>query len=220
MITAGCVAETYFTVWHNLFQQSNIFGEHLQRGDSILIHGGTSGIGSTAIQMAKAFDITVYASAGSQEKCKACLDFGAEKAINYKTEDFVERINELTGGKGVNLVLDMVSGPYLPKNLEVLAVGGRLAIIGSLGGVRSEINMRNVMRRRLTIAGSTLRARNSAVKASIAAELREHVWPLLKDETMKIRIDTVFDMSEASKAHSLMESNAHIGKIALTWQHL
>jgi len=186
MLNAGCVAETFFTVWHNLFQQANIFGQKLKRGDSVLIHGGTSGIGMTAIQLAKAKGITVFATAGSTKKCNACETFGAEAVINYKTEDFAERVHELTGGEGVNLVLDMVAGSYLAKNLESCAIGGRVAVIGSLGGVWSEFSMRDLMRRRLTIGGSTLRARDDNTKANIGAELVSEVWPFFKDGSIQI----------------------------------
>jgi len=164
MITAGCIPETFFTVWHNLFQQVNVFGESLQSGQSLLVHGGSSGIGMTAIQMARAMGIKVFATAGSLEKCKACEDAGAEVAINYRNEDFAEHILSLTDNKGVNLVLDMVAGSYLPKNLQVLQMNGRIAVIGSLGGVQAEFSMRDLMRRRLTIGGSTLRGRDDTVK--------------------------------------------------------
>uniref|UniRef100_A0A7S2TQJ6 Enoyl reductase (ER) domain-containing protein n=1 Tax=Lotharella oceanica TaxID=641309 RepID=A0A7S2TQJ6_9EUKA len=215
MIQAGCIPETFFTVWHNLFQQQNVFGTSLKKGDSVLIHGGTSGIGSTAIQMAKSMGLTPYATAGSTKKCEACLELGAVAAINYKTEDFVMRMKELTNGKGLNLVLDMVAGPYLTKNLQVLATEGRIAVIGSLGGVHSELSMRDLMRRRLTVGGSTLRARDNAIKAKIASDLKEHIWPMIEKGQISVRVDTMFDMEEAAEAHRLMESSRHIGKIAL-----
>ncbi len=212
---AGCVAETFFTVWHNMFQQTNAFGDRVGAGDAVLVHGGSSGIGTTAIQMGAALGLRVLATAGSAEKCAACVEMGAVAAFDYKVDDFVERVAEATGGNGVQLVLDMVAGDYTQRNLDCLAVGGRIAVIASLGGLKSTISMRDVMRKRLMIGGSTLRARDDAAKGSIAAELRDTVWPLIESGDISVRVDKVFDLEDAPAAHAYMESSKHIGKIAL-----
>ncbi len=208
---AACLPETFFTVWVNVFQRSG-----LKAGESFLVHGGTSGIGTTAIQLAKAFGCTVFATAGSSEKVKACKDLGADLAINYKEEDFVEAVKEATGGKGVDVILDMVGGDYIPRNIKVLAEDGRLSFIAFLGGPKSEVNFAAVMMKRLTITGSTLRARPVAVKAALAADLKAKVWPLLEAGKVAPVMAASFPLAEAAKAHALMESSGHIGKIVLT----
>jgi len=208
---AACLPETFFTVWINVFQRSA-----LKPGESFLVHGGTSGIGTTAIQLAKAFGCTVFATAGSAEKVTACKDLGADHAINYKDEDFVYVVNEKTGGKGVDVILDMVGGDYIPRDIKALAEDGRLSFIAFLGGPKAEVNFAAVMMKRLTITGSTLRARPVAVKAALAAELKAKVWPLLEAGTVAPVMAARFPLAEAAKAHALMESSGHIGKIVLT----
>jgi NADPH:quinone reductase len=226
MIEAAGLPETFFTVWSNVFDRGQ-----LKSGESILIQGGTSGIGVTAIQMAKAFGATVFATAGSDEKCAACLKLGADHAINYKTQDFVEEIKRLTGASaaggvlsnaqsgGVNVILDMVAGSYVAKEIECLAEEGRLVIIAVQGGLKAEFNAGLVLRRRLQITGSTLRPRPLAFKAAIAQNLKQHVWPLLESGAIKPVIHGVFAPEVAFAAHTLMESNQHIGKIMLDWSH-
>lgn len=213
---AASLPETFFTVWSNVFDRGR-----LQKGETLLIQGGTSGIGVTAIQLGKAFGATVIATAGSDEKCEACRKLGADHAINYKTVDFAEEAKRLTGGKGVDVILDMVAGAYVPREIECLAEDGRLVIIAVQGGTKSEFNAGLVLRRRLTITGSTLRPRPVAFKGAIARSLREKVWPLLERGTVKPVIHSVFaaqgEPSGAAQAHVLMESNRHIGKIVLTW---
>jgi putative PIG3 family NAD(P)H quinone oxidoreductase len=211
MAQAAALPETFFTVWVNVFQRSG-----LKSGESFLVHGGTSGIGTTAIQLAKAFGCTVFATAGSAEKVKACKDLGADHAINYKTEDFVEVVKAATGGKGVDVILDMVGGDYIPRDIKALAEDGRLSFIAFLGGPKAEVNFAAVMMKRLTITGSTLRARPVAVKAQLAAELKEKVWPLLDAGRVAPVMAAAFPLAEAAKAHALMESSDHIGKIVLT----
>ncbi|MDP2264045.1 MAG: NAD(P)H-quinone oxidoreductase [Hydrogenophaga sp.] len=211
-IAAASLPETFFTVWSNVYDRAR-----LQPGETLLIQGGTSGIGVTAIQMAKALGARVIATAGSDDKCAACLALGADHAINYKTQDFVTAVADITGGQGVNVVLDMVAGAYVARELDCLAEDGRLVIIAVQGGVKAEINAGMVLRRRLTITGSTLRPRPVAFKAAIAQALREHVWPLLADGRVKPVIYRVFPAAEAAQAHELMESNRHIGKIVLSW---
>ncbi|MPZ09500.1 MAG: zinc-binding dehydrogenase [Kiloniellaceae bacterium] len=208
---AAALPETFFTVWINVFQRSG-----LKPGESFLVHGGTSGIGTTAIQLAKAFGCTVFATAGSPEKVKACKDLGADHAINYKDEDFVYVVNEFTGGKGVDVILDMVGGDYIPRDIKALAEDGRLSFIAFLGGPKAEVNFAAVMTKRLTITGSTLRPRPVAVKAALAAELQEKVWPLLEAGRIAPVMAASFPLAEAAKAHALMESSSHIGKIVLT----
>jgi putative PIG3 family NAD(P)H quinone oxidoreductase len=208
---AACLPETFFTVWINVFQRSG-----LKSGESFLVHGGTSGIGTTAIQLAKAFGCTVFATAGSAEKVKACKDLGADHAINYKDEDFVYVVNESTGGKGVDVILDMVGGDYIPRDIKALAEDGRLSFIAFLGGPKAEVNFAAVMMKRLTITGSTLRARPVAVKAALAAELKAKVWPLLEAGKVAPVMAARFPLAEAARAHALMESSGHIGKIVLT----
>ena len=213
---AASLPETFFTVWSNVFDRGR-----LQKGETLLIQGGTSGIGVTAIQLGKAFGATVIATAGSDEKCEACRKLGADHAINYKTADFAEEAKRLTGGKGVDVILDMVAGAYAPREIECLAEEGRLVIIAVQGGTKSEFNAGLVLRRRLTITGSTLRPRPVAFKGAIAKSLREKVWPLLESGAVKPVIHSVFaaggEPSGAAQAHALMETNQHIGKIVLTW---
>lgn len=212
-VVAAAIPETYFTVWANVFQRGK-----LSTGESILVHGGTSGIGTTAIQLARAFGATVYATAGSAGKCAACETLGA-RAINYKTTDFVEAIADLTSGRGVNMVLDIIGGDYLTRNLKALAMDGRLIQVGLQGGARTEIDLRTVMQRRLTLTGSTLRPRSVAEKAAIARELEQHVWPLLSSGTVAPVIDRLLPLEAAAEAHRLLESGEVIGKIVLTVGH-
>jgi NADPH2:quinone reductase len=210
-VRAGALPETYFTVWANLFQ-----GGRLAKGETTLIHGGTSGIGVTAIQLAHAFGATVYATAGSEAKCAACVKLGASTAINYRTQDFVEEVARLTGKRGVDVVLDMVGAPYMQRNLRVLGMDGRLVLIAFLEGSKVEtFDFVTVMTKRLTITGSTMRPRTTAQKGAIAAALREKVWPLLDAGKCGPVIHQTFPLSEAAAAHALMESSAHIGKIML-----
>jgi len=209
-VTAAGIPETFFTVWTNVFERGR-----LKPGESILIHGGSSGIGTTAIQLARAFEARVFATAGSADKCAACERLGAQRCINYRETDFVEAIRELTGGAGVNVVLDIVGGPYVPRNLDVLAVEGRLVQIGVLGGAKTELNVAVIMQKRLIVTGSTLRVRPIADKAAIAAAVREHVWPLLESGAVKPLVYATFPLRDAAAAHRLMESSEHIGKIVL-----
>ncbi|NDU93036.1 MAG: NAD(P)H-quinone oxidoreductase, partial [Ferrovum sp.] len=210
-VEAAALPETLFTVWSNVFDRGA-----LQPGESFLVQGGSSGIGTTAIQLVKAFGHPVYATAGSPEKCAACEALGADRAINYKTEDFVAILKEVTGGRGVDVILDMVAGDYTPRELKALADDGRLVLIAFLGGAKSQVNMAEVMQRRLIITGSTLRPRSVAFKAAIAVQLRARVWPLLDAGRIKPVIHATFPMGEAAAAHTLMESSAHVGKIVLT----
>ncbi|MDO9434222.1 NAD(P)H-quinone oxidoreductase [Hydrogenophaga sp.] len=211
-IAAASLPETFFTVWSNVFDRGR-----LQAGETLLVQGGTSGIGVTAIQMAKALGARVIATAGSDDKCAACLKLGADHAINYKTQDFVTAVAELTGKKGVDVILDMVAGSYASREIECLAEDGRLVIIAVQGGTKAEFNAGLVLRRRLTITGSTLRPRPVSFKAAIAASLRANVWPLLADGRIKPVIHHVFPAAQAADAHVLMESNQHIGKLVLSW---
>jgi NADPH:quinone reductase len=211
---AASLPETFFTVWSNVFDRAR-----LQPGETLLVQGGGSGIGVTAIQMAKALGATVIVTAGTDEKCQACLKIGAEHAINYKAQDFAEEAKKLTGGRGVDVVLDMVAGSYVAREVECLAEDGRIAIIAVQGGARSEFNSGLVLRKRLTITGSTLRPRPVAFKSAIAASLRDKVWPLLESGAIKPIIHSTFPAGEAARAHALMESNQHIGKIVLTWRN-
>lgn len=208
---AGALPETYFTVWTNVFQRGG-----LKKGESFMVHGGTSGIGTTAIQLAKAFGATVLATAGSDEKCAACRALGADHAINYRTEDFVAAAKAATGGRGVNLILDMVGGDYINRNYDAAAESGRIVQIAFLNGPKAEVDFRRLMMKRLTHTGSTLRPRTIAEKAAIARELEDKVWPLLTEGRCKPVIHARFPLAQAAEAHRLMESNAHIGKIVLT----
>ena len=213
-IEAATLPETFFTVWSNVFDRAR-----LQPGESLLVQGGSSGIGVTAIQMARALGAKVFVTAGSDDKCAACVALGADYAINYKTHEFVQEIQRLTGGKGVNVILDMVAGDYVAREIECLAEDGRLVIIAVQGGVKSEINAGMVLRRRLTVTGSTLRPRSVAFKAAIAQALKNHVWPLLADGSIKPVVHSVFDAANAAQAHVLMETNQHVGKIVLSWKN-
>ena len=211
-IEAASLPETFFTVWSNVFMRA-----YLQADETLLIQGGSSGIGVTAIQMAKAMGAKVIVTAGSDDKCAACVALGADYAINYKTGDFVEQVKKLTDGKGVNVILDMVAGSYISREVDCMAEDGRLVIIAVQGGVKAEFNAGMVLRKRLTITGSTLRPRSLEFKTSIAKALREKVWPLVASGTIKPVIHSTFSAADAAKAHALMESNQHIGKIVLTW---
>ncbi len=210
LFDTAALPETFFTVWTNLYQRAN-----LQAGETLLVHGGSSGIGTTALQIASSLGARVITTAGNAEKCDACLQLGAERAVNYKEENFVDAVKEFTAGKGVDVVLDMVGGDYLPKNIKCLAPDGRHVNIAFLQGSKVEINMMPVMLKRLTLTGSTLRARPVAVKAKIAEELEKTVWPLLEAGKIKPVIHSIFPLSKASEAHKLMESSQHIGKILL-----
>ena len=207
---AGGVPETFFTVWINVFQRGGLKG-----GESLLVHGGSSGIGATAIQLARAFGARAFCTVGNAEKAAFCEDLGAERAINYRDEDFVKVVKELTGGKGVSLVLDMVGGAYIPRNLKALADDGRLALIAFLGGAVAEVNFAEIMVRRLTVTGSTLRPRSVEAKAGVARELEARVWPLLEAGRVRVPVHATFPLAEAARAHALMESSAHMGKILL-----
>jgi NADPH2:quinone reductase len=210
LIEAAGLPETFFTVWVNVFQRAGLKG-----AETLLIQGGSSGIGVTAIQMARAFGHRVFVTAGSADKCAACEKLGASRAINYRTEDFVAVVKELTGGKGVDVILDMVGGDYVPRELACLAEDGRLSLIAFLGGSKATIDMTDILRRRLTITGSTLRARSVEVKGAIAQALKQKVWPLIEAGKIKPVIYRTFRLEEASAAHALMESSAHVGKIIL-----
>jgi len=209
-LEAASLPETFFTVWSNVFQRAG-----LQPGETLLVQGGSSGIGVTAIQIAKALGHRVFATAGTLEKCRACEALGAERAINYKEEDFAAVIKELTGGKGVDVVLDMVGGDYVAREVSCLADDGRIVVIALLGGSKANVDLGQVLRRRLTITGSTLRPRPIAFKARIAQELRERVWPLIANGAIKPVIYQTFPLAQAAQAHALMESSAHVGKIML-----
>lgn len=210
-VQAAALPETFFTVWNNLFDRAR-----LQSEETLLIHGGSGGIGTTAIQLAKAFGARVFVTAGNAEKCRYCERLGAKAAIDYKTQDFVEEIKKLTDGNGVDVILDIIGGDYFPRNLKALANAGRLVQIAIQNGAKSEINLWAVMQKRLTITGSTLRAREDSFKAEIARQLRQTVWPLLANKTIEPVIDSTFPLAEAASAHALMESSQHLGKIILT----
>ncbi len=212
-LEAASLPETFFTVWSNVFDRG-----HLSPGETFMVQGGTSGIGVTAIQMAAAMGHTVFATAGSDEKCRACEELGATRAINYKTEDFVEVVKEATNRKGVDVILDMVAGDYIQRQLSCLADDGRLVFIAMLGGGKAMVNFGPVLLRRLTITGSTLRPRPVEFKAAIAAKLRERVWPLIEAGKIKPVIYKTFPLEQAAEAHALMETSAHIGKIMLQVQ--
>ena len=219
-VEAASLPETFFTVWSNVFDRGR-----LHKGETLLVQGGTSGIGVTAIQLGKAAGATVIVTAGSDEKCAAALDLGADHAINYKATDFAEEVKKLTGGQGVDVILDMVAGDYVKREVECLAEDGRLVIIAVQGGIKAEFNAGLVLRRRLTITGSTLRPRPVAFKGAIAQALKKTVWPWLESGVVKPVIHSVFAASEAgdglpsgaARAHALMQSGDHVGKIVLTW---
>lgn len=209
-VQAAALPETLFTVWSNVFQRGR-----LMPNETLLVHGGGSGIGCTAIQLAKAFGNKVYVTAGSDEKCQRCLDLGADAAINYRQQDFVEQINMQTDGKGVDVILDMIGGDYFPRNLKCLATEGRLLQIAIQNGAKSEINLWQMMLKRQTITGSTLRARDDNFKKHIAHQLQEKVWPLLANGMIKPIIDSVFPLADVEQAHARMAGNQHFGKIIL-----
>jgi len=211
-VEAASLPETFFTVWSNVFDRA-----HLQRGETLLVHGGSSGIGVTAIQLAKAAGATVIVTVGSADKAAACRALGADHAIDYKSQDFVAEVLGITGKKGTDVVLDMVAGDYIARDLQCLAEDGRIVIIAVQGGTKSAVDSGLVLRRRLTITGSTLRPRPVAFKAQIAASLRKTVWPWLESGAVKPVIHQVFPAAEAARAHELMESNKHIGKLVLAW---
>jgi len=210
-VEAACLPETFFTVWTNVFDRGG-----LRAGEAFLVHGGSSGIGTAAIQMAKAFGARVFATAGSAEKCRACEKLGAERAINYREEDFVQVIKQATGKKGVDVILDMVGGDYVQRNISALAPDGRLCYIAFLGGSKIEVDLLPMMLKRITISGSTLRARSVDFKGAIAGHLLDRVWPRIAAGEIKPVVHATFPLAEAAEAHRLMESSAHIGKIALT----
>jgi len=211
LIEAAALPETFFTVWTNLFERGG-----LKPGETMLVHGGSSGIGTTAIQLAKAFGARIFTTAGSREKCQACEKLGADVAIEYKREDFAEVIKARTGGRGVDVILDMVGGDYFQRNINSLAMDGRLVSIAYLRGARVEVNFLPVMRNRLTITGSTLRPRTVQEKGAIAAALRAKVWPLIEKGAVKPLIECTFPLAEAAAAHRLLESSSHVGKVVLT----
>lgn len=211
LLEAAAIPETYFTVWTNVFDRGG-----LKAGEAFLVHGGSSGIGTTAIQLAAAFGARVFATAGSAEKVAACEALGAERGINYRDEDFVAAVKEATGGNGVNLVLDMVGGSYVQRDIAALAPDGRLVFIAFLGGAKAEVDFSQIMMKRLTVTGSTLRPRPIAFKAAIAQSLKTRVWPLLEAGKARPQIFKTFPLAQASEAHALMESSAHVGKIVLT----
>jgi putative PIG3 family NAD(P)H quinone oxidoreductase len=213
MIEAAAIPETFFTVWHNVFERGA-----LKRGETVLVHGGSSGIGTTAIQLAKAFGARVIVTAGSAVKCQRCRELGADYAVNYRTEDFVAAAKAATGGKGVELILDMVGGDYIERNYEAAAVEGRIVQIAFQGGPRANVDFRRIMLKRLTHTGSTLRSRPLAEKAAFARALEREVWPLITAGKVKPVIDRTFPLAQAAAAHALMESGSHIGKIVLTVQ--
>jgi putative PIG3 family NAD(P)H quinone oxidoreductase len=209
-VEAAGIPETFFTVWTNVFERGR-----LAAGETLLVHGGSSGIGTVAIQLGRAFGARVFATAGSPEKCAACATLGAERAINYRDEDFVAVVKERTGGRGADVILDMVGGDYIPRNVDCLALEGRLVLIGLQGGARAELNFATLLFRRLTITGSSLRPRTVEQKGAIARALREKVWPLLESGQVRPVVHSRFPLAEAAAAHRLMESSAHIGKIVL-----
>ena len=211
-LEAAGLPETCFTVWSNVFERG-----HLQPGETLLVQGGSSGIGVTAIQLAKARGATVIVTVGSAEKAQACLALGADHAINYREQDFVAEVARLTQGRGVDVILDMVAGPYVARELDCLAEDGRLVIIAVQGGAKAEINAGKVLRRRLTVTGSTLRPRSLAFKAAVARALRHAAWPLIESGQLRPVIHQVFPAAQAAQAHALMESNRHVGKILLDW---
>jgi len=210
-IQAAALPETFFTVWSNVFDRA-----HLQPGETLLVHGGTSGIGTTAIQLAKAFNAKVIVTAGSKTKCEFCLQLGADATINYKEQDFFEEVMRFTGNKGVDVILDMIGGDYFPRNLKCMADDARLVQIAVQNGPKAEINLLPIMLKRLTITGSTLRARDDVFKKDIADKLLEKVWPLLESGQIKPIINSTLALTDAALAHQLMESSQHIGKIILT----
>jgi NADPH2:quinone reductase len=211
LVEAASLPETFFTVWANVFENGR-----LQSGETLLVHGGSSGIGVTAIQMAKAIGARVFTTAGSDEKCAACAGLGADLAINYRTQDFEQEVLAATDNLGVDVILDMVGGDYVPKNIRCLGELGRLVFIASLRGTHTELDIMQVMRKRLTITGSTLRPRSIEFKAALAAKLQQYVWPMLEDGRIRPVIFRTFPLEEASAAHALLETSEHVGKLVLT----
>jgi NADPH2:quinone reductase len=211
LVQAAAVPETFFTVWNNVFERGG-----LKAGEWLLVHGGSSGIGTTAIQLAKAFGARAIATAGSADKCRACLDLGADKAINYRSEDFVAVTKEATGGKGADVILDMVGGDYVEKNIIAAAEDGRVVQIATLGGADVKINIARLMMKRITLTGSTLRPRTREVKAGFARALETKVWPLIAAGKVKVVMDSTYPLAQAADAHRRLESSQHIGKIVLT----
>ncbi len=210
MSEAAALPETFFTVWSNVFERGALSG-----GETLLVQGGSSGIGVTAIQLAHAFGNRVFVTAGSDDKCRTCEQLGAERAINYKSEDFVEVVKEITDGRGVDVILDMVAGDYVPRELQCLADDGRLVIIAFLGGTKTQLNMTDILRRRLTITGSTLRPRPVELKARLASVLEQKVWPLIAAGKIRPVIHSRYALQDAREAHRMMESSSHIGKLVL-----
>jgi NADPH2:quinone reductase len=211
MVQAAALPETFFTVWTNLFERGRC-----KAGDVVLIHGGTSGIGTTALQLATALGARAFATAGSDEKARACEGLGAARGINYRTEDFVAVVHHETAGKGVDVILDIVGGDYLDRNLQAAAVDGRIVIIATQGGARAELKLGILLMKRLTVTGSTLRSRTVAEKAAVADAVRRNVWPLLEAGRVRPVIDATFPLAQAATAHELIDSSKHIGKIVLT----
>jgi putative PIG3 family NAD(P)H quinone oxidoreductase len=211
LVDAGGIPETFFTVWMNVFDRG-----HLREGESFLVHGGASGIGTTAIQMTRAFGARVFATAGTDEKCRACEQIGAERAINYRKDDFVAALLDLTGGRGIDVILDMVGAPYFSRNVDLLATEGRLLQIAVMHGAKAEINLVRLLRQRLTVTGSVLRARSIEEKGAIARALEREVWPLVEAGRIRPIVYATFALRKAADAHRLMESGSHIGKILLT----
>ena len=211
MVEAAAMPETLFTVWSNVFERA-----YAVEGESLLVHGATSGIGTMAIALAKLFGLTIFVTAGSDAKCEAARALGADHAINYRTEDFVDRVRAITGGKGVNIVLDMVGGDYVPRNLQCLADEGRHVSIAVQGGMTATIPLFEIMRRRLTLTGSTLRPRDTAFKSLLADEIHRIVWPFVAEGRLKPVIDSTYPLARAAEAHARMESGEHVGKIVLT----
>lgn len=212
-IEAASLPETFFTVWSNVFDRAG-----LTDNETLLVQGGASGIGVAAIQIATALGHRVFTTAGSDEKCRACELLGAERGINYRSEDFTKVVKELTAGKGVDVILDMVAGDYLPREIDCLADDGRIAVIALLGGTKATLDLSQILRRRLTISGSTLRPRDIGFKAAIAIKLRERIWPLLENRRIRPVIHQTYPLAKASEAHAMMESGSHTGKIVLTVQ--
>lgn len=211
MTEAAGVPETFFTVWSTVFNRA-----YLDESETLLVHGGSSGIGTTAIQLAKAFGARVFVTAGSDEKCAFCTELGADAAINYKSADFVKEIDSLTDGKGVDVILDMVAGDYVPRNIASLADNGRIVMIAFMGGSKAEINLIPFLLKRITLTGAGLRTRSNAFKGAIAEDLKAFVWPMFEDGRIKSIIDSTFPLADAAEAHKHMESSAHMGKIVLT----
>jgi len=218
MVDAAALPENFFTVWSNVFVRGRLGHGEGGTQESLLVQGGSGGIGVTAIQLAHALGHRVFATAGSAEKCAACERLGAELAINYRTQDFAAEVRQATGGRGVDVILDNVAGDYVPRELDALAEGGRLVLIATMGGSRASIDAGQLMRRRLTLTGSTLRNRPVAFKAELARQLYREVWPLLQSGRVRPVIHAVLPAREAARAHALMESSAHIGKIMLAWE--